>query len=104
MSTVRLPAVNSYRVEVSGWDARQNFFLAKTDLHWREDNGKEIALPREVPDGAVLFVRLLHSTDLGRALPVPCHAEDLGSTAQGLYRFRLHPVLPKPREQSPGLY
>lgn len=103
ISTVRLPTAATYRVEVSGWDAGQNFFVAKADLHWNEDSGKQIALSREVLAGSVLFVRLLHATDLNRALPVPYQAEDLGLTPEGQYRLRLHPVHPRRQEHSAPL-
>jgi hypothetical protein len=33
--------VNSYRVKVSGWDAKENFFVEKTSLDWREREGKK---------------------------------------------------------------
>jgi hypothetical protein len=35
--------VNSYRLEVSGWDAKENFFVEKTSLDWREHEGKTVA-------------------------------------------------------------
>ncbi len=36
-----------------------NFFVEQTDLKWSEDGGKRIALHHALPDGAVVFVRLL---------------------------------------------
>jgi hypothetical protein len=35
--------VDSDRVEVSGWDAKENFFVVRTSLDWREHEGKTVA-------------------------------------------------------------
>jgi hypothetical protein len=32
---------DTYRVEVSGWDAKENFFVEKTTLEWKPE-GQEI--------------------------------------------------------------
>lgn len=95
ISTVRLPATTSYRVEVSGWDTQHNFFVAKADLEWNEDNGKRLTLLQRIPDRSIVFVRLLHSADLSRALPVPYEAEEVEGTLEGHHQFRLHPVHPR---------
>lgn len=93
ISSVGLPA--SYRVEVSGWDTEHNFFVTKADLQWYDDNGKQLVLSLPISNRAILFVRLLHSTDSDRALPVPYQAEILESTANGRHKFRLHPIRPR---------
>jgi hypothetical protein len=48
-----------YRVEVSGWDERENFFVEKTTLDWGSGGRKEIFLKTLVRMGSILFVRLL---------------------------------------------
>src|SRR5580658_10212454 len=65
---------NSYRVEVSGWDARENFFVEKTSLDWREHEGKTVALHATVRLDSVLFVRLLRPLGGGADFPVPHRA------------------------------
>jgi len=65
---------NSYRVEVSGWDARENFFVEKTSLDWREREGKTVALHASVRLDSVLFVRLLRPLGGGADFPVPHRA------------------------------
>jgi hypothetical protein len=54
-------AVSIFRFEVSDWDKRQSFFVEKSELHWGEQSGKQIALSSAIPDGAVVFLRLLPS-------------------------------------------
>jgi hypothetical protein len=65
---------NSYHVEVSGWDARENFFVEKTSLDWREREGKTVALQSTVRLDSVLFVRLLRPLGGGADFPVPHRA------------------------------
>jgi len=75
---------NSYRVEVSGWDAKENFFVEKTSLDWREREGKTVALHATVRLDSVLFVRLLRPLGGGADFPVPHRAvkvEDSGKDA-----------------------
>lgn len=65
---------NRYRVEVSGWDARENFFVEKTSLDWSEREGKTVALQAIVRLDSVLFVRLLRPLGGGADFPVPHRA------------------------------
>lgn len=37
-------AQDTYNVEVSGWDAKENFFVEKTVLDWKSDDKKAILL------------------------------------------------------------
>src|ERR1700733_12927862 len=66
--------VSSYRVEVSGWDAKENFFVEKTSLDWKEREGKTVALHVAVRLDSVLFVRLLRPLGGGADFPVPHRA------------------------------
>jgi hypothetical protein len=63
-----------YRVEVSGWDAKENFFVEKTSLDWGERKGKTVALHAAVRVDSVLFVRLLRPLGGGADFPVPHRA------------------------------
>jgi hypothetical protein len=63
-----------YRVEVSGWDAKENFFVEKTSLDWGERQGKTVALHVAVRVDSVLFVRLLRPLGGGADFPVPHRA------------------------------
>src|ERR1700693_2189963 len=42
--THSLDLTDGYRVEVSGWDAKESFFVEKTLLDWEGEGKKEIAL------------------------------------------------------------
>jgi hypothetical protein len=58
MLSARFPIAGMYRVEVSGWDKNQAFFVEKSDLKWNEDSGKLVVLSNAVPDRAVCDVAL----------------------------------------------
>src|SRR5208282_283552 len=62
------------RVEVSGWDAKENFFVEKTSLDWKEREGKTVTLHVAVRVDSVLFVRLLRPLGGGADFPVPHRA------------------------------
>ncbi len=74
--TVEMSAIQGhrYRVEVSGWDAKENFFVEKTSLDWKELEGKTVALHAAVRVDSVLFVRLLRPLGGGADFPVPHRA------------------------------
>jgi hypothetical protein len=65
---------NSYTVEVSGWDASEDFFVEKTDLTWTADGTKEIGLHRVVREGSVIFVRLMQPAAGADNYPIACQA------------------------------
>jgi hypothetical protein len=60
-----------YQVEVSGWDAKERFFVEKSTLAWTESAGKTVALTALVRIGSVLFVRLIQPLGGGNRFPVP---------------------------------
>ena len=84
---------NSYRVEVSGWDASGNFFVEKTTLTWGGDEKKEITLWPSLREGSVVFVRLLQPLAKGNHSPIPYQAaavkkDDAGRALIQLARLR----------------
>jgi hypothetical protein len=65
---------NSYAVEVSGWDASEDFFVEKTQLTWTAEGVKEISLHRSVREGGVMFVRLMQPIANTDNYPIACQA------------------------------
>jgi hypothetical protein len=84
----------TYRVEVSGWDVSHIFFVEKSELSWSEADGKQIALTRALTPGTMIFVRLLQATSADRSVAVPYQAEQLASTLEGIWQFRIHRAEP----------
>ncbi len=65
---------SSYRVEVSGWDDKENFFVEKTTLDWSEADGKSVRVRSSVRLESVVFVRLIQPLGGGTGFPVPYRA------------------------------
>ena len=85
-------ATNRYRVEVSGWDAHKAFFVENSDLDWSGQSDKRVTLTRGLPEGAVIFLRLLQPMTTERPHPVAYEAELVAKTEEGLRQFRLRPI------------
>lgn len=90
---------NTYRIEVSGWDRSESFFVEKTQLDWSEQHGKKIFLRHSVREGAVLFVRLIHPTAAGHSFPVAYQVKEVGpADAAGMYAVSLVQIHPRSSE------
>jgi len=72
-----------YRVEVSGWDASEKFFVEKSMLVWTESIGKRLALKTLVRIGSVLFVRLIQAVGGGTTFPVAYRAVEFAPDDRG---------------------
>jgi len=85
----------NYRIEVSGWGLNDAFFVEKTDLHWTECGEKKLLLRHALPDGAVIFVRLIAPETSFGSVPVAYQVESvqpMNSTGFCEMRLlRLHP-------------
>jgi hypothetical protein len=85
---------DSYRVEVSGWDAKENFFVEKTVLEWKPDDKKSILLRADIRPTCVVFVRLLQPVATAANFPIAYEAlpsaerDDAGTARVSLERLR----------------
>jgi hypothetical protein len=95
MLSAPFPLAGLYRVEVSGCNTNQVFFVERSGLEWSEHAGKRVVLCNAVPDGAVVFLRLLQSLSADRSHPVPYEAEFVAVTSEGQRQFQLHPLNPR---------
>ena len=68
-----------YRIEVSGWDSDDKFFVEKTEVIWTESGTKKTNLRHPLPDGTVVFIRLLAPSSPGSSYPVPYQIQNLGT-------------------------
>jgi hypothetical protein len=93
--SARFPISSLYRVEVSGWDKSRTFFVEKSELEWNENSGKHVTLSSAVPDGSVVFLRLIQALSADCPQSVAYETEFLSVTPDGQYQFRLHPVSPR---------
>jgi hypothetical protein len=95
MLTDTVTEVDRYRVEVSGWDEEQVFFVEKSQIAWDEFAGNHVSLRRMLSDGAIIFVRILVPTASRQAPPIPYKVEFIGCDSHGLRQFRLNAVQPR---------
>ncbi len=86
----------AYRVEVSGWDASECFFVEKTTLDWGHDPHQEIRLRCTLRQGCIVFVRLLQPMDDGAHFPVAYQAvEVMAKDEDGSARICLAQLRPR---------
>jgi hypothetical protein len=85
----------NYRVEASGWDISEDFFVEKTILTWDPVHGKKITLRSQIDEGAIVFVRLSHPLEALNNFPIAYQAEKIGKPdGRGFCEVslvRLHP-------------
>jgi hypothetical protein len=94
--------MDHYRVEVSGWDRAENFFVEKTTVDWNQEGKKDIALRAEIREGSVLFVRLLQTTVDVNNIPIAYEAVKIAAKdPHGRTRLWLERL--RPRSESPRL-
>lgn len=88
---------NYYRVEVSGWDASESFFVEKTTLHWGDEGDKDIRLRSSLREGCVVFVRVLQRFSNAEAIPMAYQvARQSEPDDQGCTIVRLAQLYPRP--------
>jgi hypothetical protein len=52
-------APGDYHIEISGWGVDNSFFVERSNLQWTAEGEKRVHLHRAIPEGAMVFVRLL---------------------------------------------
>ena len=62
--------VERYKVEVSGWDHDEDFFVEQTQLEWQGPDVKKVNLRNRVRPGTMVFLRLLEPLNPPSVLPV----------------------------------
>jgi len=103
LATETLPETDQCRLEVSAWDKNEMFFVEKSDLAWDEFAGKHVSLEHMLPDGAIVFVRMLQPTAPRPAPPIAYQVEFIGRDPQGCHQFRLNSVHPRYNRELPRL-
>jgi hypothetical protein len=85
-----------YRVEVSGWDSTESFFLESTILYWN-GTAQELSLRPHLREGSVVFVRLVQPFSNEENFPVPyVVAKNLPVEIDGRFSVSISRLHPKP--------
>jgi hypothetical protein len=92
-------AQDSYRVEVSGWDKGENFFVERTQLVWGRDQMHEVNLRAPLRIGSIVFVRLIQNMLQNAAFPIAYQAVNLSAQdEEGLTCVKLEQMHPRGAE------
>ncbi|HXZ18731.1 MAG TPA: hypothetical protein VEG63_02210 [Candidatus Acidoferrales bacterium] len=95
--------VMMYRVEVSGWDLKEQFFVERTALQWGEGDQRSVLIRQRVRQGALVFIRLLEAAAPSRCFPVAYRARQIMERENGaLYELSLSQVWPTEDSPSTG--
>jgi hypothetical protein len=87
------------RIEISGWGLDSDFFAEKTDLLWTTDGEKQVQLHRALPEGTIVFVRLLASEPSSGSVPVAYQVQDVVPlNRSGRCQIKLAQLHPTSRE------
>jgi hypothetical protein len=90
---------SDYRIEISGWGLDNSFFAERADLIWTPGGEKKVQLHRALPEGAIVFVRLLSSESSSGSLPVAYQVQDVGPMdCNGFCRMELAQLHPRSKE------
>ena len=93
---------SSYRIEISGWDQAEDFFVEKTELDWSEQHGKRVYLRHSLRPGSLVFVRLIHPT-AGQNSPVAYQVEKVTrADPNGVTEVHLAQLTPRLRADGNG--
>ena len=93
----------NYRIEVSGWGLDNIFFVEKTDLLWSQSGGKQVRLHHALPDGTIIFVRLVAPQSMNGSIPVAYQVEGIKPMdSNGQCEMRLLQLCPRKKAPIEG--
>lgn len=94
---------DAYRVEVSGWDKSENFFVERTQLVWGCEQRHEVSLRAPLRVGSIVFVRLIQNMLQNTAFSIAYQAVNLGmQNDEGQTSVILEQMHPRGEEISPN--
>jgi hypothetical protein len=83
-----------YRIEISGWGLDN-----RTELLWAANGDKQVQVHRALPEGAVVFVRLLASEPSAGTVPVAYRVQSIvPMDCNGRCQMRLAQLHPRAQE------
>jgi hypothetical protein len=82
------------RVEISGWTSDNQFFVEKAEMMENDDGEQRLLLRRDLPNGALIFVRWQITQDASGAAPRAYKIENLRHVAAiESWEVRLQPII-----------
>lgn len=87
-----------YRVEISGWDIDERFFVENAEIGGGEQAEKRVKLRRPLRKGTVVFVRHLLSSSIERDSPIAYEVDPIAVDENGFCEYRLSHVRSRIRQ------
>ena len=95
--------ISVYRVEISGWDMNEQFFVERTALEWNVGGRKTVLLHQRARQGSLLFIRLLENSAALASFPVAYRVREVREQEAGTaFELILSQVWPVPDGQEAG--
>ncbi len=95
----QFPTPGDFRIEISGWGLDNDFFVERTDLLWIAGGEKQVQLHRALPEGAIVFIRLLASEPSSGSVPVAYQVRDVvPMDCAGRCQMRMAQLRPRSKE------
>jgi hypothetical protein len=92
-----------YRIEISGWGLDNGFFAESADLFWTVEGEKQVHVHRALPQGTIVFIRLLASEVGSGTVPVAYQVlEAMPMDSGGRCQLRLAQLHPRSKESPKG--
>lgn len=92
-----------YRIEISGWGLDNSFFVESVDLFWTSEGEKQVHVHRAIPQGAIVFIRLLVSELGSGTVPVAYQVlEAMPMDCGGRCQLGLAQLHPRSKESLKG--
>lgn len=92
-----------YRVEISGWDVNEQFFVERAALQWGQGERRTALIRRRVRPGALIFVRLLQDSAPSCSFPVAYRARQIREReGDEAYELMLTQVWPAEQNSEPA--
>lgn len=92
-----------YGIEISGWGLDNCFFVERANLHWAADGEKQVRVHRALPEGAIVFVRLLAPEPMSGSVPLAYRVECASPMDRNGYcQMTLARVQPQAQESLTG--
>ena len=91
------------RVEISGWDLSERFFVERARVVDLQERGKKVVLHREVRVGGLVFLRLLTHADAQMTFPVAFRVRELRQAQPGeMFEITLRQLWPRKEAAAAG--
>lgn len=90
-----------HKVEISGWDSNEDFFVESASLGWEAGEENIIRLRHRVRPGSMIFLRVVEPSGKLTRFPVAFRVRRVSARMEaGAYEAILRRLWPRPQESS----